>query len=212
MTPEEREVRRKMSENELYKDVGPGLEALEEARIRGKEIAKEFNAAPLRDNKQRDSLTRELFGSTGKCVWVEPPIFVAYGKHTHVGDNVYLNCGTTLIDDSEIHIKRGVMFGPNVTITTAGHPLHPEERRTGYQFSAKVTIEEDVWIGANVTILPGVTIGAGSVIAAGAVVNANVPPMVVAGGVPARVIRQIGSQDTAWTWKEIRTLTIPGIE
>ncbi|MSS84037.1 hypothetical protein FYJ24_04505 [Actinomycetaceae bacterium WB03_NA08] len=136
MTSVEREVRRKMRQNELYKDFGAGLENLEEARILGKESAREYNLLPLRDHGQRQEVLERLFGSIGKDVWVEPPIYVAYGKHIHVGNSVYFNSGTTLVDDSEVIIGDEVMLGPNVTITTAGHPLHPELGRAG----------EDRWV------------------------------------------------------------------
>ena len=99
--------------------------------------------------------------------WIEPPFHVSYGSHVHVGDGFYANFNLVLVDDADIHIGDRVMIAPNVTISTAGHPTVPEERVGGWQFSLPVRIEDDVWIGANVVILPGVTIGAGSVIGAG---------------------------------------------
>ncbi|RMI09603.1 sugar O-acetyltransferase [Cellulomonas triticagri] len=198
-----------MAAQELYTDVGPGLEALEEARVRGKERAREYNALEPRDLANRERLLRETFGSVGEHVWVEPPLYVAYGVHTHVGSGVYLNTGATIVDDSPVHLGDRVMFGPHVTIATAGHPLHPEVRATGAQFSAPVVIEDDVWIGAHVTVLPGVTIGRGSVVAAGAVVAANVPPGVVVGGVPARVLRVITEADREFAYRAPRTLDVP---
>ncbi|SHE26705.1 sugar O-acetyltransferase [Actinomyces glycerinitolerans] len=208
--PREVEVRRRMAAQELYLDEGPGLEALTEQRIRGKELAAEYNATSPRDAAGRRRLLEEIFGEVGEHVWVEPPLHVAYGIHTRVGSPVYANAGLQLIDDSPVIIGNRVMFGPRVMITTAGHPVHPEMRDRGQQFSAPVVIEDDVWIGGNVTILPGVTIGRGSVIAAGAVVNANVPPMVVAGGVPVRVLREITDADRDWSYRAPRTLPVPG--
>ncbi|SDN14750.1 sugar O-acetyltransferase [Actinomyces ruminicola] len=210
MDPREAEVRRRMAAQELYVDEGPGLEALTDQRIHGKELAAEYNAASPRDAAGRRRLLEQIFGEIGEYVWVEPPLHVAYGIHTRVGSPVYANAGLQIIDDSPVTIGNRVMFGPRVMITTAGHPIHPDLRDHGRQFSAPVVIEDDVWIGGNVTILPGVTIGRGSVIAAGAVVNANVPPMVVAGGVPARVLRQITDADRDWSYRPPRTLTVPG--
>ncbi|MBL0887160.1 sugar O-acetyltransferase [Myceligenerans sp. I2] len=198
-----------MDAQELYKDVGPGLEALEESRVRGKELAREFNALQPRDTPGRNRVLRELFGAVGNGVWVEPPLYVAYGAHTTVGDGVYANTGLTLVDDGPIRIGNGVMFAPHVTVATAGHPLHPAARPHGEQFSAPVVIEDDVWVGSHVSIMPGVRIGRGSVIAAGAVVTANVPPMVVAGGVPARVLREITDADRHWTYQAPSTLALP---
>lgn len=207
MDPREAEVRRRMDAQELYKDVGPGLEALEEARIRGKELAREFNQLDLRDFGARAQALRAVFGSTGDSVWVEPPLYVAYGSHTHLGTGVYANTGLTIIDDGEVRIGDRVMFGPHVTIATAGHPLHPDTRAQGEQFSAPVLIEDDVWVGGNVSILPGVTIGRGSVIAAGAVVTADVPPMVVVGGVPARVLKTLTEADREFVYRAPRVLS-----
>ncbi|WP_431836022.1 sugar O-acetyltransferase [Cellulomonas sp. Y8] len=206
MDEREQEVRRRMDAQELYKDVGPGLEALEESRVRGKELAREFNALEPRDVENRTRVLRETFGTMGDHVWVEPPLYVAYGVHTHLGSGIYLNTGTTIVDDSPVHIGDRVMFGPHVTLATAGHPLHPETRATGAQFSAPIVVEDDVWIGANVTVLPGVTIGAGSVVAAGAVVSSDVPANVVVGGVPARILRAITEEDRAFTYRAPRTL------
>lgn len=210
MDEREREVRRKMDEQELYHDVGPGLEDLEEARIRGKERAREFNLLEPRDVENRRRVLEEMFAEVGEGLWVEPPLFVAYGTHTRFGSNVYVNTGLTVVDDSPVTVGNRVMFGPNVTIATAGHPVHPGPRATDGQFSAPVVVEDDAWVGANVTILPGVTVGRGSVIAAGAVVTANVPPMVVAGGVPAVVIREVTDADRQFRYRAPRTLPLPG--
>ena len=104
--------------------------------------------------------------------------------------------GPHVFDDAEIRIGERVLFGPHVTVVTAGHPLDPALRCTAAQFFAVVTIEDEVWVGANATILPGVTVGRGAVVAAGAVVTAHVPPMTVVAGVPARIIRQITPGET----------------
>ena len=193
---DEAETRRRMSIGELYVDSGPGLERLEAERTAGKVRADAYNATSARDVTGRAALLQEIFASCGDDVWIEPPLFVAYGTHTTIGDGSWFNTGTTLVDDAAIRIGREVLLGPHVTISTAGHPLDPQLRSTGAQFSAEITIGDRVWVGANVTILPGVTIGHGAVIAAGAVVTRNVPPMSVVGGVPARVIRMIQDGET----------------
>lgn len=206
MDPREREVRRRMAARELYTDDGPGLAGLAEERTRGKELADEFNRSSPRDTGGREVLLRKMLGSCGEHLWVEPPLHVAYGIHVHVGDHVYANFGLTLVDDSEVHVGDRVMFAPHVTVTTAGHPVHPDLRRDGAQFSAPVTIEDDVWIGSGVHIMPGVTIGRGSVVGAGSVVTADVPPMVVAAGVPARIVRDITEADLEWNYRAPGTM------
>lgn len=209
MDDREAEIRRRMDAQELYTDEGPGLDRLTEQRIRGKELAAAYNATSPRDAEGRAALLREIFGAVDGDVWIEPPLHVAYGRHTTVVGWMYANTGLTVIDDSPVRIGARVMFGPHVTISTAGHPVHPELRADGSQFSAPVTIEDDVWIGGNVSILPGVTVGRGSVVAAGAVVTGNVPPMTVVGGVPARVLRPITAADRDWSWRPPRDLPVP---
>ena len=85
--------------------------------------------------------------------------------------------------------------------TSTGHPVHPELRRDGSQFSAPVRIGDDVWIGAGAVLLPGVTVGRGSVVGAGSVVTADVPPMTVVAGTPARVLRAITDADREWSYR-----------
>lgn len=201
MDPREREVRRRMAAHELYADGAPGLEGLAEERTRGKELAAEFNRSSPRDAEGRAALLQKVFASCGQHVWVEPPLHVAYGTHTHLGDSVYANFGLTLVDDSEVYVGDRVMFAPHVTVTTTGHPVHPDLRRDGTQFSAPVTIEDDVWIGSGVHVMPGVTIGRGSVVGSGSVITADVPPMVVAAGAPARVVRDITEADLEWSYR-----------
>ena len=197
---DEAETRRRLNTGELYTDFGPGLEALEAERVRGKELVERFNATSIRDPEARTAIARELFAAFGEHAWLETPIYCAYGSHTFIGEGCWFNSGATLIDDAEIRIGARVLLGPRVTIATAGHPLDPALRSTAAQFSAVVTIEDEVWVGANATVLPGVTIGRGSVVAAGAVVTRSVPPMRVVGGVPARVVRVIEPREhTAYT-------------
>ncbi|WP_306212549.1 sugar O-acetyltransferase [Actinoplanes sp. RD1] len=203
----EREVRRRMAAHELYRDGAPGLEALEEERIRGKELVHDYNATRPREAAERERLLRELLGGVGERVWIEPPLRVAYGTNLFLGDDVYVNFGLTVVDDVEVRIGDRVMLAPNVTITATGHPVHPELRSDGTQFSAPVVIEDDVWIGAGAILLPGVTIGRGSVVGAGAVVTGNVPPDVVVAGVPARVRRPITDADRRWAYRPPRDLS-----
>ncbi|WP_437097236.1 sugar O-acetyltransferase [Streptomyces sp. enrichment culture] len=194
-----------MADHELYTDSAPGLERLEEERFRGKELAAEYNGTGPRDQEARRTLLAELLGSVGRGVWVEPPLHVAYGSRVHLGDDVYANFGLTLVDDVEVFVGDRVMFAPHVTISTTGHPVHPELRRDGSQFSAPVRIEDDAWVGAGAVILPGVTVGRGSVVGAGSVVTACVPPMTVVAGAPARVLRPITDADREWTYRPPRT-------
>ncbi len=108
-----------------------------------------------------------------------------------IGSRTYINYGSSI---GAIH---SVIIGPDCTIGTYViiidddyHRLEPE-RRQEMPPPCPVTIEENVWLGARVIVLPGVTIGAGSVVGAGGVVTDSIPPRSLAVGVPARVIRSL---------------------
>ena len=102
-----------------------------------------------------------------------------------------------MLDVGKITIGKNVLFGPNVAIYTAGHPIHPDSRNSGYEYGIPVTIGDNVWIGGNTVITPGVAIGNNSVIGAGSVVTKNIPENVIAFGNPCRVYKQIETQTAA---------------
>jgi galactoside O-acetyltransferase len=120
-----------------------------------------------------------------------PPFHAGFGSNVHLGDDFFGNVNLTFVDDVGIHIGDGVMIAPT------GHPVHPARRVDFARFSEPIVIEDKVWIGSNVVVLPGVRIGFGSVIGAGSVVSRDVPPMVVAVGAPCRVLRPITDDDLA---------------
>ncbi|MEN2767604.1 sugar O-acetyltransferase [Ornithinibacillus xuwenensis] len=118
-----------------------------------------------------------------------PPFYTDCGKNISVGKNVFINSGCRFQDQGGITIGNGVFIGHNVVLATLNHDINPKKRSTMHP--APIRIGDNVWIGANATVLPGVTLGEGAIIAAGAVVNKNVPPNVIVGGVPAKVIKKI---------------------
>ena len=143
-------------------------------------------------------LLNKIFGAIGKESWVEPPLHANFGgRHVFVGDNFYANSNLTLVDDGKITIGNHVMFGPNVTLVTATHPVSPDLRHHNLQYNKPITIEDGVWLGAGVTVLPGVSIGRNSVVGAGSLVTKDIPQGVVAYGVPCEVKRPITIEDYA---------------
>jgi len=118
-----------------------------------------------------------------------PPFYTDFGKNIHIGKNVFINSGCHFQDQGGVTIGDGSLIGHNVVLATINHDLDPARR--GDNHPAPIVIGKNVWIGSNATILPGVTVGDGAVVAAGAVVAKNVPPNVVVGGVPARIIKHI---------------------
>ena len=119
-----------------------------------------------------------------------PPFTSDFGKNITLGKRVFINAGCRFQDQGGITIGDDCLIGHNAMLCTLNHRLAPENRKDMHP--APIVIENNVWLGASVTVLPGVTIGENSVIAAGAVVSKDVPANVVAGGVPARVIKEIG--------------------
>jgi galactoside O-acetyltransferase len=95
----------------------------------------DFNHTRPTEMKKRQLLLHELFAEVGENCYIEPPFHANWGKHTHLGHNVYANFNLTLVDDTHIYIGDDVMIGPNVTIATAGHPIDSELRKKAFQFN-----------------------------------------------------------------------------
>ncbi|WP_408638369.1 maltose acetyltransferase domain-containing protein [Paenibacillus aestuarii] len=182
----------------LFTDMGEGLP---EERLRGKELVYDFNQTRPSEVAKREELAKQLFGSLGINCWIEPPIHFAYGSNTFIGNDVYANFNLTIVDDTTVKIGNGVLFAPNVTISTTGHPIDAELRATGQMYAFPVIIEDNVWIGSGAVINPGVTIGKNSVIGAGSIVTRDIPPNVVAVGSPCKVLRQITEEDKIYYYK-----------
>ena len=179
--------------------------ALMDVQTDALEVLYDFNATRPSQVDERQALLRRMFAAVGDNCWIEPPLRSNWGgRHTHLGHDVYANFNLTLVDDAEIHIGSHVMFGPNVVIATAGHPVHPELRRRAAQFNLPVRIGDNVWIGAGALVMPGVTIGDDTVIGAGSVVTRDIPSGVVALGSPCRIVREIGDHDREFYWRDRR--------
>ena len=168
-----------------------------------KALVKQYNDLAPECMKERAALLPEIFGQVGEGVWLVPPITAAVGKYVTIGSGTYSNMNLTLIDDWKITIGSNVLIGPNVTLSTTGHPVHPKHRGDG-MYSFPITIEDNVWLGANVIVLPGVTIGENSVIGAGSVVTKDIPANVIAFGVPCKVHREINEHDEEYYFKDRR--------
>ncbi|GLY15028.1 sugar O-acetyltransferase [Kineosporia rhizophila] len=187
-------------EQEVLERIRRGLiysegEASFQNHRRRPEAVFEYNHTPPGEAGRRRELLQEIFGSVGERTVLLPPFHAGFGSNVHLGDDFFGNVNLTFVDDVEIRIGHGVMIAPSVTLTTTGHPVHPQRRVDFARFSEPIVIEDKVWIGSNAVVLPGVRIGYGSVIGAGSVVSRDVPPMVVAVGTPARVLRPITDGD-----------------
>lgn len=162
----------------------------------------DYNATRPGELEKRSRLLSEMFCEIGEGCYIEPPFHANFGgAHVHFGRNVYANFNLTLVDDTHIYVGDCTMFGPNVTVATAGHPILPELRQKGLQYNFPVRIGKNCWIGAGAVILPGVTIGDETVIGAGSVVTKDIPPRCVAVGNPCRVLREVGERDREFYFK-----------
>ncbi|MDE1513673.1 sugar O-acetyltransferase [Vibrio sp. dsl-7] len=170
-------------------------EALAQEQTQCLELLYDFNQTRPSELAQRQQLLGRFLAEMGENCYIEPPLRANWGRHTHLGHNVYANFNLTLVDDTHIYIGDSVMIGPNVTLATAGHPIAPEYREKVAQFNVPIHIGRNVWLGANCVVLPGVTIGENTVIGAGSVVKHSIPSNVVAVGNPCRVLRPINDRD-----------------
>lgn len=180
------------------------LDGLEEERTACKKALYQFNMLPPDEHGRGILLLKMLLGKTGERLHINAPFHCDYGWNIEVGENFYANYNLTILDVGKVTIGDNVLLAPNVSLYTAGHPIHPDSRNSGYEYGIPITIGNNVWIGGNVVVLPGVTIGSNSVIGAGSVVSRDVPEWVVAAGNPCRVIRTITEEDRAYYYKTLR--------
>lgn len=140
------------------------------------------------------TLFSELIGKpVDQSFGLFPPFYTDCGKNITIGKNVFINSGCHFQDQGGITINDGVLIGHNVVLATLNHDFSPKKRSTLHP--APIVIGKNVWIGSNATVVPGVTIGNGSIVAAGAVVTKNVPENVVVGGVPAKIIKRLDTEE-----------------
>ncbi|NSG12292.1 sugar O-acetyltransferase [Blautia producta] len=183
----------------------PGDDEILEEQFQCQEKLYDYNQTRPSEGEKRSKLLKEMFAEIGDGCYIEPPLRANWGGHfVHFGKNIYANFNLTLVDDTHIYVGDATMFGPNVTIATAGHPILPELREQAYQYNMPVHIGKNCWLGAGVIVMPGVTIGDNTVIGAGSIVTKDIPANVVAVGNPCRVMREIGEHDREYYFKERR--------
>ncbi len=190
----------KMHTGELYLPSDPEIMAQQLKRLHR---LRKFNRISPLNLPKRMAMMKQMFAEVGENCYIESPFYSNFGGgHVHLGKGVYMNFGVTMVDDTHIYVGDHTMFGPNVVVATAGHPILPELREQGYQYNAPVHIGQNCWIGAGALIMPGVTIGDHVVIGAGSVVNKDIPDGVVAVGNPCRVLRPVSDRDREYYFKD----------
>lgn len=193
--------RENMLAGKLY---DPGDPELAEARARAHALCKRYNDTLEEDTAERGAILDALLPHRGKIVFLQGPVYFDYGIFTHIGSYFYANFNLTILDCGPVHIGDNVFIGPNTSLVTPVHPLRWQERNIrmredgslyGLEYAKPITIEDNCWLGSNVTVLGGVCIGEGCVIGAGSVVTRDIPPHSLAVGNPCRVIRPITEAD-----------------
>ena len=178
------------------------LDGLSEDRMENKKKIYKYNNMEPDKQEEKDRLIKEILGKTGECINVEAPFHCDYGYNIEVGENFFANYNFTVLDVGKVRIGDNAQIAPNVSIYTAGHPIHPDSRNSGYEYGIDITIGDNVWIGGNTCIMPGVTIGNNVVIGAGSVVTKDLPDNVIAVGNPCRIIREITEDDRDYYYKD----------
>lgn len=194
------DIREKMHSGDLYLSMD---EDLFNEQLTFLDKLYDFNMTRPTELEKRTEMLKNMFAEIGEDCYIEPPLHSNWaGKHVHFGKGVYANFNLTLVDDTHIYVGDYTMFGPNVVLATAGHPILPELRPLAYQYNMPIHIGKNCWLGAGVIVLPGVTIGDNTVIGAGSVVTKDIPANVVAVGNPCKVLREINDHDRDFYFKD----------
>lgn len=180
----------------------PGDEEIMSEQVQYQDKLWEFNQLKPSQYSEKMKFMKEMFAECGDNCYIELPFRANWGgHHVHFGNGIYANSNLTIVDDGHVYVGDKVMFGPNVTIATANHPIDPTLRSKGLQYNKDVYIGENVWIGAGVIIVPGVRIGKNTVIGGGSVVTKDIPDNEVAVGNPCRTLREISEYDKKYFYK-----------
>ena len=179
------------------------LDGLNEERLECKKKLYEYNNMAPDKQEEREKLLREILGSTQPgYLCIESPFHCDYGYNISVGKDFFANYNFIVLDVGKVTIGDEFMCGPNVQICTAGHPIHPESRNSGYEYGIDITIGDNVWIGGNVLVCPGVHIGNNVVIGGGSVVTKDIPDNMLAYGNPCRPVREITEADRDFYFRD----------
>lgn len=193
-------IQQKMHNSELYL---PTDHTIMQEQLRYLDLLYDYNQIKPSQLKQKGEMLKKMFAEIGEDCYIETPFYANFGgHHVHFGKKVYANFNLTLVDDTHIYVGDYTMFGPNVVLATAAHPILPQLREKGYQYNAPIHIGKNCWLGAGTIVLPGITIGDNSVIGAGSIVTKDIPSNVVAVGNPCKVLRKIGEKDRLVYFKD----------
>lgn len=178
----------KMLAGELYDPLDPQLV---EDRLKTRLLIQELNNSREDQIAERTRLLEKLIPNAGAGLWLQPPFYCDYGSNMVVGEKVFFNFNCVVLDVMQVTIGSRTMFGPNVQVYAATHPIDAKERSSGLEYAKPIHIGEDVWLGGSAVICPGVSIGDRTIIGAGSVVTKDIPSDVFAAGNPCKIIRSL---------------------
>lgn len=178
------------------------LDGLSEERSENAKRIYEYNNLPPERWNERTVLLKKILGKTGESINIQPPFRCDYGYNIEVGENFFANYNLIVLDVGKVRIGNNVQIAPNVAIYTAGHPIHPDSRNSGYEYGIDIEIGDNVWIGGNTCIMPGVKIDKNVVIGGGSVVTKDIPDNMIAVGNPCKVIREITEADRDYYYRD----------
>ena len=176
-------------------------ESVYDEQKRARLLTQKLNTMDRSDFEGIQKVIQELL-QTEETPFINPPFYCDYGNHIKVGKNFFANYNCCILDVGKVTIGDNCLFAPNVSIYTAGHPIHPDARNSLYEYGIDVTLGNNCWLGGNVIVMPGVNIGDNCVIGAGSVVTKDIPAWSIAAGNPARVIRKITEEDKKYYFKD----------
>ncbi len=179
-----------MLAGELYDASDP---LLMQERRKARALTHRLNVTEYSNELACKQILSTLLPNAATDIWIEPPFFCDYGYNIYTGEKVFLNFNCVLLDVMPIRIGSNVLFGPNVQIYTAAHPIDALERRKGPEFAKPLSIGDDCWIGGGVIISPGITIGDRCIVGAGAVVTKDIPSDTTVVGNPAKPVVKLGA-------------------
>lgn len=178
------------------------LDGLSEERLSSRKLTHRYNTMEPGNPTELTALIKKIIGKTGQEITIEPPFRCYYGSNIEVGNHFFANFNCVMLDVGKITIGENVMFAPNVSLYTAGHPVHPDSRNSGYEYGIAITIGNNVWVGGDVVINPGINIGNNVVIGSGSVVTKDLPDNVIAAGNPCRIIRAVTEADRDYYYRD----------
>jgi maltose O-acetyltransferase len=178
----------KMLAGELYDALD---KQLSDERLQTRLLMKQLNDTREDETESRTEILKQLIPHAGPGLWLQPPFYCDYGTNIIIGEKVFFNFNCVVLDVTYVTIGSRTLFGPNVQLYTATHPIDYKERASGLEYAKPIKIGEDCWIGGSVVVCPGVTIGDRSVIGAGSVVTKDIPADVFAAGNPCKVVRAL---------------------